>query len=250
MSRFSRQPFKVMIAALGFVLLVHCCVAQQKPMVKPVVAGRVTAVNLSVTFPKNVPCPVKLSFSGTITVNGPAEVRYTWVSFDGGTWPERTINFRAAGTQKVGEVWTLGAPGQNKTGWLQLKVISPNTFLSRQDRFIVNCAGPGGAKGRVTAARLAVANYPRNGPCPVKLNFNGTITTNGPAEVKYTWVSFDGGTWPEGTLTFRAAGTQRVTQQWQLGAPGDSKSGWLQLKVISPNTLVSPRASFSVRCPK
>jgi len=246
MHGFSNLLRKIAMSALGLPLLVACCMAQQPPAHA---AGRVTAANLSVTFPKNVPCPVHLSFSGTITANGPTEVKYTWVSFDGGSWPERTLSFKTAGTQKVGEVWTLGAPGDNRTGWLQLKVISPNSFVSRRDAFIVSCAGPGGGKGRVTAAHLAV-NVPKNARCPVNLNFTGTITANGPAEVKYTWVSFDGGSWPEGTLNFRAAGTQNVSKQWQLGAPGQSKSGWLQLKVISPNSLLSPRATFNVQCPK
>jgi hypothetical protein len=192
---------------------------------------------------------VRLNFAGTITTNGPAEVKYTWASFDGGSWPERTLSFKAAGTQKVGDVWTVGKPGVNENGWLQLKVVSPNSVASRQDRFIVNCAAPGGGKGHVTSARLT-AHYNTNVPCPVNLTFAGTITTTGPAEVKYTFVSFDGGSWPEATLNFRAAGTQRISKQWQLGAPGDSKTGWMQIKVTSPNSLVSAHAPFSVRCPK
>jgi hypothetical protein len=108
---------------------------------------------------------------------------------------------------------------------------------------------PEARPGRVTSAHLAGVNIPTVAACPVKLNFRGAITTDGPAEVKYTWVSFDGGSWPEGTLKVTRAGTERVSQQLQMGAPNQNVNGWLQLKVLSPNTLVSNKAKYSVRCP-
>jgi hypothetical protein len=103
-------------------------------------------------------------------------------------------------------------------------------------------------EGRVTAAQLRAVPPRYNGPCPARLRFPGTITTNGPAEVRYTWVSFDGGTWPEHALRFPAAGTKPVRENWQLGAPGQATHGWLQLRVLSPNTHESPRAVFQVAC--
>jgi hypothetical protein len=80
------------------------------------------------------------------------------------------------------------------------------------------------------------------------MHFNGTISTNGPAEVKYTWVSSDGGTWPEGTLKFVKAGSEKVTQQLEQGAPGSNVHGWLQLKVVSPNSLLSNKVNHNVIC--
>jgi hypothetical protein len=102
--------------------------------------------------------------------------------------------------------------------------------------------------GRVTSAHLTAMSVPRRAACPVKLHFVGTITTNGPSEVKYTWESFDGGAWPTGTLRFGGPATQKVTQEWQLGAAGQTVHGWLQLKVTSPNAVVSNRAPFNVVC--
>lgn len=101
---------------------------------------------------------------------------------------------------------------------------------------------------KVTGAHLVGVNIPKTAACPVKLHFAGTITTNGPAEVKYTWVSFDGGSWPVGTLSFKAAGTQKVSQELQMGAPGQTLHGWLQLKVTAPNAVVSTRAVYVVKC--
>lgn len=108
-----------------------------------------------------------------------------------------------------------------------------------------------GGAGRVTGVSLVAVNAPIMSPrvsCPIRLRFAGTITTDGPAVVNYTWVSFDGGTWPTGTLKFTAAGTQNVTRQWQLGAPGVNINGWLQLKVMSPKVAVSSKAPFILWC--
>ena len=84
------------------------------------------------------------------------------------------------------------------------------------------------------------------GVCPTKVQFKGTITTDGAAEVKYTWASFDGGTWPEGTIKFTAAGTRPVSESREVFAPG--QSGWMQLKVLSPNTLHSTEAKYTFTC--
>lgn len=104
-------------------------------------------------------------------------------------------------------------------------------------------------QGRVVRAQLGVVPPRSIARCPVQENFSGTITTNGPAEVTYTWLSSDGATWPQGTLRFSGAGTQKVHQQWTLGAPGQMVRQWVELKVISPNTMLSPRAGFGFRCP-
>jgi hypothetical protein len=84
------------------------------------------------------------------------------------------------------------------------------------------------------------------GACPTKVQFKGTITTDGPAEVKYTWASFDGGTWPEGTIKFTAAGTKPVSESREVSAPG--QTGWMQLKVLAPDTLHSTQAKYTFTC--
>lgn len=195
----------------------------------------------------SAPCPVNESFVGDITTNGPAEVKYTWVSFDGGTWPEGTLHFTGPGTQHVSEHVQQGAPGKSIHGWMQLKVLSPNAVVSNRVAYTIPCP-PARGTVRVTRATLTVAPLPRNvaARCPITVHFTGTITTNGPAEVKYTWVSFDPSTWPQGTLHFARAGTQTVRQE--VTQSGDVH-GWLQLKVESPNVVVSPRAQYVIRCP-
>jgi hypothetical protein len=87
-------------------------------------------------------------------------------------------------------------------------------------------------------------------PCPADFVFLGRITTDGPAEVKYTWVSSDGGTWPEQRLKFPSSRGKNVTVAWKVGKPGKTVKVWLQLKVLSPNEVVSNRSSLVVQCEK
>lgn len=248
MLKFSQRLKPFIFAALAVFLLATVCAAQgptSKPQTRPprpVPAARVTRATLAALVPAGKPCPITVELNGTITTNGPAEVKYTWLSSDNSTWPEKTINFAKAGTEKVNTTWQLG---KTYTGWVQLKVVAPNTILSTRANFRVNCGAAGGA-GKVTRATLAPVVNAANG-CPATVNFNGTITTNGPATVKYTWVSMDGGTWPEGTLNFAKAGTEKATESRQVFATG---MGWMQLKVLSPNTVMSPRANYRVTCPQ
>lgn len=101
-------------------------------------------------------------------------------------------------------------------------------------------------QARVTSAHLQAVPARYAGICPAKVQFKGTITTNGPAEVKYTWASSDGGTWPQGTIKFTAAGTRPVNESREVSAPG--QSGWMQLKVLSPNALHSIEAKYTFTC--
>ena len=98
---------------------------------------------------------------------------------------------------------------------------------------------------KATRATLVASRQAAGQACPVTITFAGTITASGPAEVKYTFASFDGGTWPEHTLKFTSAGTQKFSETRQVSQTG---AGWLQVKVLSPNALQSTRAAYSVSC--
>jgi hypothetical protein len=249
MSKFSRSFKQCTFTASAIVLMAMLCAAQQQPTSKAQprptpqrAVAKVTRATLGAVVPAGKPCPVTVQLNGTITTSGPAEVKYTWLSSDNSTWPEKTINFTKAEMQKVTETWQLG---KTYTGWVQLKVVSPNSLLSNRANFKVTCGGTTGGAGKVTRAAVT-ATFPRGAACPLTVTFHGSITTNGAATVKYTWVSFDGGTWPEGTTNFARAGTNSVTESRQVFA---NQNGWMQLKVLSPNAVVSPQAHYSVTCP-
>ena len=96
------------------------------------------------------------------------------------------------------------------------------------------------------AHTVVTATVPNGHPCPQTVIFNAHITANGPADVKYTWVSFDGGSWPEKSVHFPKAGTETVSVSRSVSASGKE---WMQLKVLSPNVQMSPRANYTVTCP-
>ena len=67
--------------------------------------------------------------------------------------------------------------------------------------------------------------------------FGGSLTTNGPGAVKYSFTRSDGATSPVYTMDFKEAGTQSVTTSWTIG---DAQSlptyeGWQAIKILSPN---------------
>ena len=65
--------------------------------------------------------------------------------------------------------------------------------------------------GKVTAVRLRLVPDSYAGPCPGKVRLVGEITTDGPGTVWYHFLAGAVSHSPEGTLSFRAAGTQTVT---------------------------------------
>jgi hypothetical protein len=109
---------------------------------------------------------------------------------------------------------------------------------------------PRAKEGKVTAVRLKTLKSGREVKCPANFSDIGAITTNGPAEVKYKWVSSDGREWPERTLKFTRNGTKDVSINWRVGKPGETVRVWLQLKVVSPNELVSNKSPFEAFCLK
>ena len=136
--------FKASIPAVIVVFLCAtvCWAQPQKPHAPlhvPAPAGKVIATTLQAEVPQGKPCPLTVRFVGSITTNGAADVKFTWVSFDGGTWPERTLHFSEKGTQRVGESREIFVSG---TGWMQLKVLSPNAVVSRRALYRVTCPQP------------------------------------------------------------------------------------------------------------
>ncbi len=95
----------------------------------------------SVVAPRSVQgnCPHKFNFTGTIKVDGPMTVKYTWVKSNGTSDPVRAITFNAAGEKQVKTSWTLGS---NYSGYQQLKIVSPKELLSNKAAFRLQCASP------------------------------------------------------------------------------------------------------------
>lgn len=108
------------------------------PTPRPIV-GHVVQTRLTASRSASASCPMQENFNGAITTNGATQVTYTWTSSDNSTWPQSTLHFASAGTKAVRETWTLGAAGQTVNGWVRLKVLSPNAYMSNQAPFHFRC---------------------------------------------------------------------------------------------------------------
>ena len=82
---------------------------------------------------------------------------------------------------------------------------------------------------------------------------HATITTNGPATVKYQWLQSDGNNsnsnpGPNKTLEFTQAESQTITREWSfhLGATPGTK--WMQIKIHLPEVQTYPKATFVYDC--
>jgi hypothetical protein len=105
---------------------------------------------------------------------------------------------------------------------------------------------------RVSEAFLKADNAEMIGPCPIKVNFQGYIKTNGPGTVKYTFTRSDGATGPVHVLEFKEAGSQAVSTSWTLGNASTLPrfDGWQAIKILSPNYVESNQAWFKATCSK
>jgi hypothetical protein len=95
-----------------------------------------------------------------------------------------------------------------------------------------------------------------SGNCPGKITFKGKITLQTtvplikPIEVKYRFKRSDGAVDANvKTLIFNKSGSQDVIDFWNLGGPSlPTYCGWESIEIISPNTIESSKAYFSLVC--
>jgi hypothetical protein len=119
MAGLLKTPRQFAIAALGVLLVASVAAAQAtnampRPPVSKERGWKVTAVFLELLLSGgNIDkCPEDKGFLGRITTDGPAEVKYTWVSSDGRTWPEQSLKFPRGRGKNVTVVWKVGKPGE------------------------------------------------------------------------------------------------------------------------------------------
>jgi|GEM_PF-3557152 len=107
------------------------------------------------------------------------------------------------------------------------------------------------AAGRFEVLNVKVDVQPKvfKGACPHRFEFTGLIQANQRGRVTYQWIRSDGAKGPVQSLVFKGPGVKKVSTYWQLGGEGKSyQKYWQVLQVLSPNSIASQRAYFSLYC--
>lgn len=200
---------------------------------------RVTSVSSMLDQSKPNRCSEGFGVIGTITANGPGTVSYKWERSDASTPPVQTITFDQAGTKTVSRDWWLSG---NYSGWMRLVVIAPNEMVSNQTAIVSQCA-PSPAF-QVTNVSTSLDQSKAN-RCNEGFGAVATIATNAAGTVNYQWERSDGGISPIETITFSQAGSKTVSRDWNLTG---TYSGWMRVKIISPNTITSNQTAIVSQC--
>ena len=79
---------------------------------------------------------------------------------------------------------------------------------------------------------------------PTRVSFNGRIQTDGPAFVTYRWLRSDG-VHKDRALQFDKADGRPVWTGWNQTS---TYSGWVQLIVLTPKHIETPKTYFWVHC--
>ena len=92
---------------------------------------------------------------------------------------------------------------------------------------------------------IVSAEHPKVvGHCPITFKIGVDITVNGPGTVTYWFQHSDGSISPASSVTFSAAETKLVTENWTRNASGDY---WVKLYVDTPNhQWFGPRSLFLI----
>src|ERR1019366_2064044 len=136
-------------------------------------------------------------------------VGYQWIRSDGGKEPRQSVTINAAG-QGVTDTWTLGTNGQQlaasqsnhprgslvaSLAWCAVLIVGAWYPLEAQ------AALPAPSRP-VTSVTVTVNTYSYGGPCPAKLTFTGTITTDvvPTVPITYQWIRSDKTKGPRRTI--------------------------------------------------
>ena len=106
------------------------------------------------------------------------------------------------------------------------------------------------APGKVTKVTVSASS-----PIPIdnselRYDLTGSITTDGPATVTYYWMRSDIKVPDSHRITFNSAGTQNVTSHLHVNKTGQVQRIWVELKITSPNQIVSRKLEITVPAAK
>ncbi|MFG1947885.1 hypothetical protein [Nonomuraea sp. NPDC048826] len=217
---------------------VHC-----KTHTPPAHRVKVDASNL-VTATNHDGC--KVSAHARVSASGADRVRYVW-SVNGEVVDSGVTTFHRGGGSKTVNLSETALSGAAKNGGrIRLAVIGSQDSDTISQSYAA-CQAP---KPTVSVSSVAVTGQ-RNEMCADNrgpgVDFKATLTSTGPATVKYYWVI--NGKRDHNTLERQVNGSLDVT--WGVGGTHGASvtSGSIELVVISPNATSSGATAFNATCP-
>jgi hypothetical protein len=107
------------------------------------------------------------------------------------------------------------------------------------------CAPALGQEGTVESVHLDPHARLMGTTCnPTRVSFSGRIKTDGPSLVTYRWLRSDG-TYKDGVLQDSAENGKTISTSWDQTS---TTSGWVQLIVLTPKHVETPKTYFWVHC--
>jgi hypothetical protein len=99
------------------------------------------------------------------------------------------------------------------------------------------------------SAQLSADPEAYSGACPADIKFKGTITSEKPGKVQFTFIRSDGVLQSVETLDFSAPGTKEVNAVWTAGVHKSQRyEGWEAIKIVYPEALESNKSAFKLVC--
>lgn len=197
-------------------------------------------------------CPPTIGFIGGIGDKlGNRDIRYRFIASNGDTTPEQVIHLDEPGGHRVG-INTLIEPPVN---WVAIEILQPVQLQSNRAEVQITCTPDtttSGGDGTITATLSAnPATY--EGPCPVNIDFTGTITDSvGNRDIRYRTIDSRGFTGAEETIRLSQGESETIFPlSASIGGtarPGEGTQGWVAIEFLEPNRFVAGRAMFDIIC--
>ncbi|NUO96973.1 MAG: hypothetical protein HOW71_13790 [Nonomuraea sp.] len=177
----------------------------------------------------------KIDFTGLISTNRPAWVRYRWILngevVDHGkvkVWSKRKVGFGIS-------------PRHSQRGWAQLEVYGPDNASSNRAYYKVWCKDSTPAPAAKVSATELVTATNHNG---CKVGAHASVNATGAARVQWTW-SVNGQSVDKGETVFSGSGSKTVTLSDRDLTGEAAKGGKITLTVTGPNNTDSITQSYA-----
>jgi hypothetical protein len=199
------------------------------------------------------------TYQAVISVSsGPTTVTFRWTSSNGGdTDPStKTLTFSGTGpqSQTVTHNESFYVPNTTVNDWIAVDLLTPTSAQSNHVSYKLTCT-PNPPPLTVTATVTAI-NGSYTGPCPppkTATTYQAVITvSSGPVTVTFRWTSSNGADTDPSTksLTFSGTGrqSQTVTHNESFYLPGQTKTDWIAVNLLTPVSGQSNHANYSLTC--